>query len=107
VASGLPRNEPPLFHLPFAKAALVEDSKCAEPKPVVGAIVGVTLHLPATATLSPALDALVAAGVVSIEPAREYFLEVLHVGGSTEYVDLRPELPLRFVPARRACDARH
>jgi hypothetical protein len=74
---------------------------------VVGAIVGVTLHLPVTATLSPALDALVADGVISIEPARDYLLEVLHVGGSTEFIDMRPELPLRFVPARRARDARH
>jgi hypothetical protein len=107
VASGLPQNEPPLFHLPFARAALVEDTKRAEPKPVVGAIVGVTVHLPATDSLSPALDALVAAGVITVEPAREYFLEVLHVGGSTEFIDLRPQLPLRFIPARRARDARH
>jgi hypothetical protein len=107
VASGLPQNEPPLFHLPFARAALVEDTKGAEPKPVVGAIVGVTLHLPVTDALSPALAALVAAGVISIEPARDYFLEILHVGGSTEPLDLRPELPLSFVPARRGRDARH
>jgi hypothetical protein len=106
VASGLPQNEPPLFFLPFARAALVEDSKPAGDKPAVGAIVGVTLHLPGTAKLSPALDALVAAGVISIEPAREYLLEVLHVGGSTEFIDLRPALPLRFVPARRARAAR-
>jgi hypothetical protein len=107
VASGLPQNEPPLFYLPFARAALVEDSKPAGDKHTIGAIVGVTLHLPGTDKLSPALDALVAAGVISIEPAREYLLEVLHVGGSTEFIDLRPELPLRFVPARRARDARH
>jgi hypothetical protein len=107
VASGLPQNEPPLFHLPFARAALVEDTKGVEPQPMVGSIVGVTLHLPVTATLSPALDALVADGVISIEPARDYLLEVLHVGGSTEFIDMRPELPLHFVPARRARDARH
>jgi hypothetical protein len=107
VASGLPWNEPPLFYLPFARAALVEDTKRASDKPAVGAIVGVNLHLPGTATLSPALDALVAAGVLSVEPSREYLLEVLHVGGSTEFIDLRPTLPLRFVPARRSRDARH
>jgi hypothetical protein len=107
VASGLPQNEPPLFHLPFARAALVEEADRVCDKPVIGAIVGVTLHLPGTARLSPALDALVAAGVVSIEPARDYLLEVLHVGGSTEFIDLRPELPLRFIPARRKRDARH
>ena len=107
VARGLPPNEPPLFYLPFARAALVEDTKSVGDKPVVGSIVGVNLHLPGTATLSPALHALVAAGVIGVEPAREYLLEVLHVGGSTEFIDLRPELPLRFVPARRARDARH
>lgn len=107
IASGLPQNEPPLFHLPFAKAPRVEDTKVAAPGPEVGSIVGITLHLPAASTLSPALDALVAAGVVSVEAARDYFLEVLHVGGSTEFIDLRPVLPLRFVPARRSRDARH
>lgn len=107
VATRLPWNEPPLFYLPFARPALVEDSKCAGDRPVVGAVVGIILHLPGTATLSPALQALVAAGVITIEPAREYLLEVLHVGGATDFIDLRPVLPLRFVPARRARDARH
>jgi hypothetical protein len=107
VVNGLPQNEPPLFHLPFARPALVEDTKEEGTRPLVGAIVGITLHLPVNGALSPALDALVAAGVISIEPARDYFVEVLHVGGSTEFIDLRPALPLRFVPARRARDARH
>jgi hypothetical protein len=73
----------------------------------VGGIVGATIHLPGTATLSPALNALVAAGVVTVEPSREYLIDIYHVGGSQDFIDIRPELPLRFRPARRVSDARN
>jgi hypothetical protein len=107
VANGIPENEPLLFHLPFARPALVENIEPAEGSAAVGSIVGATIHLPGTATLSPALNALVAAGVVTVEPSREYLFDIYHVGGSTEFIDLRPELPLRFRPARRVSDARN
>lgn len=108
VARDVPVNEPLLFYLPFARPALVEDIRSqAVHHAQVGAIVGATLHLPQTATLSPALHALVAAGVVAVEPSREFLLDLFHIGGSKEFVDMRPELALRFRPARRASDARH
>ena len=107
VANGIPSNEPLLFYLPFARPALVEDVEPAANASKVGGIVGATLHLPQTATLSPALTSLVAAGILAVEPSREYLLDIFHVGGSTEFIDIRPELPLRFRPARRMSDARH
>ncbi len=108
VAKDVPVNEPLLFYLPFARPALVEDIRSTSAHHAhVGGIVGATLHLPQTANLSPALHALVAAGVVAVEPSREYLLDLFHVGGSKEFVDMRPELALRFRPARRASDAKH
>ncbi len=98
VAHGIPANEPLLFYLPFARAALVEDVELAPGAARIGAIVDVTLHLPDTGSLSPALEALVAAGSVKVEPGREYLLDLKHVGGSKETIDMRPEMPLRFVP---------
>jgi hypothetical protein len=108
VAKDIPENEPLLFYLPFARPALVEDVRSPSAHHAqVGAIVSATLHLPETATLSPSLQALVAAGIVAVEPSREYLLDLFHVGGSKEFVDMRPELALRFRPARRASDAKH
>jgi hypothetical protein len=106
VASNPPPNEPLLFYLPFARPALVEDSRHA-PKPLVGPIVAATVHLPDTDALSPALHALVAAGLLTVEPAREYLLDLFHVSGAAESIDLRPVLPLRFVPAARSADVPH
>jgi hypothetical protein len=106
VATGIPENEPLLFFLPYAKPALVEE---ADPSVAarVGAILDAVLHLPLTGALSPALEALVAAGVLAVEPSRQYFIDLRHVGGSTELLDARPRLPLRFVPARQAAGSRH
>ncbi|MEO8062007.1 MAG: hypothetical protein ABI821_04590 [Pseudomonadota bacterium] len=98
VASGIPANEPLLFYLPFAKPLLVED---IEP------IVAITIHLPNTRSLSPALEALVAAGVVNVEPAHEFFVDLIHAGDSPGIIDIRPRLPLRFVPSRGVGRARH
>ena len=97
VARNIPDNEPLLYYLPFARAALVEERDPAAPTRV-GAIVDAVLHLPQTETLSPALDALLRGGVVSVEPAREPLIELRQVGGSREIIDLRPILPLRFIP---------
>ena len=93
----IPANEPLLVYLPFAKPALVEDVAPAPGGVQIGAVSGTTLHLSETGSLSPALNALLAAGVVSIEPGREYLVDIHH-GGSREIIDLRPELPVRFLP---------
>ena len=66
----------------------------------IGSITGVTLHLPQTHVLSPALNSLVEAGVVTVEPAREYLLDLFHTGGTSQIIDLRPQLALRLLPAR-------
>jgi hypothetical protein len=103
VARDVPPNEPLLFYLPFAKAALVENNvELAEDTVQIGPITGVTVHLPETQALSPALTALVASGALSVEPAREYLLDLFHAGGPSQILDLRPQLALRLLPERRA-----
>jgi len=107
VARDIPPNEPLLFYLPFAKASLVENVELADSTVHVGPIVSATVHLPDTHALSPALSALVASGVIAIEPAREYLMDLYHGGGPSQILDLRPQLPLRLLPARAAPPASH
>ena len=103
VARDIPPNEPLLFYLPFAKGLRVEDVEPGADAPRIGPIVAITIHLPETRSLSPALEALVAAGRVSVEPAHEFLVDLIHAGEFAEMVDLRPDLALRFLPhgARR------
>jgi hypothetical protein len=107
VARDIPPNEPLLFYLPFAKALLVENVDLADDTVHVGSITGVTVHLPEVRSLSPALSALVASGVVTIEPAREFLLDLFHAGEPSQILDLRPQLPLRLSPARATPPASH
>ena len=102
VARDLPENEPLLFYLPFAKASLVENLGTDEGAVRIGSITDVTVHLPQTQMLSPALNSLVASGAVTAEPAREYLLDLFHSGGTSQVIDLRPQLALRLLPARAA-----
>jgi hypothetical protein len=100
VALDIPPNEPLLFYLPFARPALVENVASRPGGVKIGPAVATTVHLPQTSSLSPALNSLVAAGVVAVEPGREVLIDVHHEEGSSEIIDLRPTLPLRFLPAR-------
>jgi hypothetical protein len=100
VALDIPPNEPLLFYLPFARPSLVENIELADGTVHIGPIVGATIHLPLTQSLSPALNALVGSGAIAVEPAREYLLDLFHSGGPSQILDLRPQLPLRLLPAR-------
>jgi hypothetical protein len=102
VARNPPSNEPLLFYLPYARPSLVENVDLPEDAVHIGAITGATVHVPDAGALSPALSALVASGVVAVEPAREYLLDLFHSGGTLQSLDLRPLLPLRLLPARVA-----
>jgi hypothetical protein len=107
VATDIPSNEPLLFYLPFARPALVEDLAPVPGGVQIGSVSGTALHLPDTSSLSPALNSLVAAGVVTIEPGRELLVDLHHVQGSREIIDLRPKLPLRFLPSSASSNAAH
>ena len=97
VANHIPDHEPLLYFLPFARTTLVEERDPAKPTRI-GAIVNAVLHLPQTMVMSAALESLVNAGVIQVEPAREYGIDLHHVGGGREIIDLHPVLPLRFIP---------
>jgi hypothetical protein len=99
VASGIPDHEPLLIYLPYAKPSLVEEADPAA-EALVGAVLDAVLHLPLTGAMSPALGALVSAGVISVEPSRQFSIDLRQVGGSSEIIDFRPRLPVRIVPAR-------
>jgi hypothetical protein len=105
VARDIPDNEPLLFYLPFARSPLVEDVAPLPGGARIGTLCATTLHLPQTTSLSPALQALVRAGVLAVEPGTEPLVDLEHVMGSREIIDLRPILPLRFLPATRATSA--
>ncbi|HEU4780176.1 MAG TPA: VOC family protein [Steroidobacteraceae bacterium] len=107
VAHGIPPNEPLLFYLPFARPALVENVSPMPGGVEIGAVQGTTLHLPETTGLSPALNSLVAKRLVAIEPGREVLVDVHHTTESREIIDLRPTLPLRFLPVERRNPAAH
>ena len=97
VAADIPTNEPLLFYLPFARPALVEDVAPVPGGAQVGAVSGVTLHLPETGSLSPALNSVVASGAVAVEPGQEFLVDIRHDGETREIIDLRNKLPLRFL----------
>lgn len=97
VAADIPTNEPLLFYLPFARPALVEDVAPVPGGAQVGAVSGVTLHLPETGSLSPALNSVVASGAVAVEPGQEILVDIRHDGETREIIDLRNNLPLRFL----------
>jgi hypothetical protein len=100
VALDIPANEPLLFYLPFAKSSLVEDVAPMPGGTQIGTISSITLHLSDTAVLSPALQSLVSRRALTVEPGQESWVDLEHVDGSKEIVDLRPKLPLRFMPPR-------
>jgi hypothetical protein len=99
VSLDIPANEPLLFYLPFARPALVEDVATASGEVQIGSVSGATLHLPETGSLSAGLNSVVAGGAVAIEPGQEFLLDIRH-DGSIEIIDLRPILPVRFLPGR-------
>ena len=101
VARDIPDNEPLLFYLPFARPALVENAVPSAGGVQIGSVNGVTLHLPDTSTLSPALNSLVAAGIVAVEPGREFLVDIHHQISSSKNIDLRPVLKVRFLPVER------
>jgi len=107
VARDIPANEPLLFYLPFARPALVEDVAPLPGGAQIGPVCGMTLHLPETSSLSPALNSLVSQAAVSIEPGQRLLVDVYHEHRSREIIDLRPKLPLRFLPADRALLSPH
>jgi hypothetical protein len=107
VALDIPRNEPLLFYLPFARPALVEDVAPVPGGAQVGAISGVSLHLPDTGSLSPALNSVVASGALSVEPGQAFLVDIRHEGESSEIIDLRDKLPLRFLPGGGSARSTH
>lgn len=107
VATHIPANEPLLFYLPFARASLVEDVAPMPGGAQIGAITGVTIHLRDTGSLSPALQSLVVSGSVVVEPGQDSWVDLEYVMGAREIIDLRPKLPLRFLPADRSARPAH
>jgi hypothetical protein len=106
VGLDIPANEPLLFYLPFARPALVEDLAAASSEVQVGSVSGATLHLPQTGSLSAGLNSVVAGGAVAIEPGQEFLIDIRHTG-SIEIIDLRPILPVRFLPGSQRKHSAH
>ena len=102
VASGINLTEPLLFYLPF-----VRRRGPLHPEPTIHPaqireIAAVALSLPNPSELSTGLQSLVAAGFLRIREARDYLLEPMFLGDRATPIDLRPHLPLLFVPQSAA-----
>ena len=107
VARDIPANEPLLFYLPFARPALVEDVetsvRCGAHRRHRGCDAAPAAYQRVCRRRSMRWSPRVS---VKVEPAREYLLDLKHVGGLEEPIDLRPQLmPVRFVPLDRGCGA--
>ncbi len=99
VGTGVERVEPLLFYLPF-----VRSNPHPEPNVHPAAIrdvTGVRLTIPQAPVMSAALQQLVAAGLVQMRFGPEYLLELQFVGDRTSPLDLRPDLPLIFIPRNK------
>jgi hypothetical protein len=98
VASQIKSTEPLVFYLPFARGRNFSEVEPTAHAAQIDEIVGARLSLPEASELSPPLQALVAANTVRVLQAPDFLLELTFRGQRANPLDLRPTLPLVFVP---------
>jgi hypothetical protein len=100
VGRGMALSEPQLFYLPFARR---HDPSRREPTthPAgIDRITSVSVSIPPGREASPALEQAQGAGLLSVRGGPDYLLELGFDGNGSRSLDLRPDLPLLFVPHR-------
>jgi hypothetical protein len=102
VGSEIKPTEPLLFFLPFVKGRRGPPSESTDHPAGVSELVDLRLYLPQAAHPSDAILKLVSTGLVSINTASEYCMELKFLGSRLEPIDLRPRLPLVFLPQTNA-----
>jgi hypothetical protein len=101
VGAGVRPAEPLLFYLPFVRSRVDPHPEPIVHEAAIRDITGVLLTIPDTSSMSVALQQIVAAGLMHVRSGAEYLLELQFVGDRTTALDLRPDLPLVFVPWSR------
>ena len=102
VATGVALAEPLLFYLPFAKRR-----ENPHPEPIthpagIREIVSIRVSLPNPDSLSQAVRSVATGSLLSIGRGAEFHLDLFYAGDAATSFDLRPDLPLSFVPERRS-----
>lgn len=93
-AEGVALEEPELVCLPFLQRSSPPSGEPVEHALPLRQLLGVTVGLPAAASLSPPSEAARAAGLVSYRRAADPLLEMTFQAAQEFLLDLRPSLPL-------------
>jgi hypothetical protein len=99
VGSGISTCEPLLFYLPFARRRNRVHPEPGIHSAEVPEIVAICVSLPDSSMLSAGVRGLIDASLLRVRTAPDYLLELALHGDRTTPIDLRPDLPLAFVPA--------
>jgi hypothetical protein len=99
VASGVQSFEPLLFYLPFARGRAALRGEPTDHPAGIRELVSLRLSLGEASAPSPAVAQVVATGLLSLRRAPAYLVELRFLGERAAPLDLRPHLPLVFVPA--------
>jgi hypothetical protein len=100
VGRGLALSEPQLFYLPFARN---RDGREAQPRmhPAgINCITDISVSIPHEHQASSALERAIDADLLTVRRGAAYVLELGYDGDQGAPLDLRPNLPLLFVPRK-------
>jgi hypothetical protein len=98
VGLGMALAEPQFFYLPFARRPGSSQLQPTTHPAGIGRITHVGVSLPSAREASPALARAIELGLLTVRHGLHYLLELGFDGPGTATVDLRPGLPLLFVP---------
>jgi hypothetical protein len=101
VGLGIPLDEPQLFHLPFLRSPDVRRRQPATHPAGIDRITRVTVSIRQEREPSATLARAVDAGLLELRRGPDNLLELGFEGPGETTLDLRPHLPLVFVPILR------
>ena len=93
-------SDPQLFYLPFLRRPVAAQREPRTHPAGIERITSVSVSIPPEHEPSATLERAVAAGLLTLRRGPEYLLELGFDGQGSTALDLRPDLPLLFVPHR-------
>lgn len=98
VGSGIKPTEPLLFYLPFVRPRNRSHTEPTTHPARIREVAAIGLGMPDPSNLSEGVKCLVGTGLIRVRKAPDYLLELMFFGDGTTTIDLRPHLPVVFVP---------